>query len=280
MAGAAQYPGSALRLARALDERTKRETLAGRVPALISHPDWQTPAPLVLWMHGRTSRKEIDSGRYLRLIRAGIAVCAIDLPGHGDRYEAVFQEASGTVDLLTRAQSEVDEVVESLFDGPHAAVLDRDRLGIGGISAGGMVTLRRLCEPHDFKCAAVEATTGWLENLYFPEDGGQDRWPVDHEREAVRAIDPMAHLDGFEPVPLLALHSEADDLVPFEGQRRFIDALRDRYVARNASPASVKLVTWPQTGAPQEHLGFGRHSSEAKNIQVEFFTQHLIGASA
>jgi len=34
-------------------------------------------------MHGRTANKELDPGRYLRLIRAGIAVCAIDLPGHG-----------------------------------------------------------------------------------------------------------------------------------------------------------------------------------------------------
>ena len=89
-----------MRLARALDERTKRETLAGDVPALIAHPDWETPSPLVFWMHGRTSRKEIDSGRYLRLIRAGIAVCAIDLPGHGDRYEQRLQEPQGTVDLL------------------------------------------------------------------------------------------------------------------------------------------------------------------------------------
>ena len=185
MGGSTQYPGSALRLARALDERTKRETLAGEIPALIAHPNWERPAPLVLWMHGRTSRKEIDSGRYLRLIRAGLAVCAIDLPGHGDRFEAPLQEAGGTVDLLARAQPEVDRAIAALFDGPHARHLDRERLGVGGISAGGMVTLRRLCEPHGFSCAAVEATTGWLEGLYFPETGGQARWRVEHEREEI-----------------------------------------------------------------------------------------------
>ena len=280
MAGAAQYPGSALRLARALDERTKRETLAGSVPALIAHPDWQTLAPLVLWMHGRTSRKEIDSGRYLRLIRAGIAVCAIDLPGHGERYKAQLQEPQGTVELLSSAQPEVDVVIDELFGGPHAPLLDRQRLGIGGISAGGMVALRRLCEPNGFSCAAVEATTGWLEGLYFPEDKSRTRWPVEHAREAVEPIDPMAHLDGFEPLPLLALHSEADELVPFSVQGRFIDSLREHYKARDAESEMIEMTTWAQTGAPQEHLGFGRYSNEAKNIMVDFFSRHLIGAGA
>lgn len=275
---AASYPGAALKLASALEERTKRETLAGTIPALVTHPDWETPAPLVLWMHGRTSRKEIDSGRYLRLIRAGIAVCAIDLPGHGDRTDEALQSAGGTVDMLTRARPEVDVAIDALLKGPHPAVFDGDRLGIGGISAGGMVTLRRLCEPHAFACAAVEATTGWLEGLYFPDDGGPNRWPVDHARESVEAIDPMAHLNHFEPLPLMAMHSEADELVPFAVQERFIERLREHYKAKGADPGMIELVTWPETGAPQEHLGFGRHAHEAKNTQVDFFKKHLLDA--
>jgi alpha-beta hydrolase superfamily lysophospholipase len=273
------FPGSALKLASSLEERTKRVTLAGTIPALVAHPDWRTPAPLVLWMHGRTSRKEIDSGRYLRLIRAGIGVCAIDLPGHGDRADESLQSAAGTVEMLALAQPEVDVAIEALLDGEHGGVFDRGRLGIGGISAGGMVTLRRLCEPHGFVCASVEATSGWLHGLYFPEDGGQTRWPVDHARDAVEAIDPMAHLEGFEPLPLQALHSEADELVPFAVQVRFIDRLREHYRAKAADPAMIELATWPRTGAPQEHLGFGRVSNEAKNLQVGFFTRHLLGGA-
>lgn len=278
MAGA--FPGSALKLASALEERTKRVTLAGGIPALVAHPDWETPAPLVLWMHGRTSRKEIDSGRYLRMIRAGIGVCAIDLPGHGERPDAALQTAEGTVDMLRLAQPEVDVAIGALLEGEHGGVFDGARLGIGGISAGGMVALRRLCEPHGFSCAAVEATSGWLEGLYFPGDGGQSRWPVDHAGDAVAEVDPSAHLDGFEPLPVLALHSEADELVPFAVQREFIERLREHYKARGADPALIELVTWPQTGAPQEHLGFGRHAHEAKNTQVDFFKKHLLGASA
>jgi len=275
---AGSYPGAALKLASALEQRTKRETLAGGVPSIVAHPDWETPAPLVLWMHGRTSRKEIDSGRYLRLIRAGIAVCAIDLPGHGDRADDALQTASGTVEMLTRALPEVDMTIDALLQGPHASAFDSGRLGIGGISAGGMVTLRRLCEPHGFSCAAVEATSGWLEGLYFPDAGGQHRWPVDHSRHAVETIDPMASLEGFEPLPLLALHSEADELVPFAVQKRFLDQLCEHYETRGTDADMIEMTTWAETGAPQEHLGFGRHSNEAKNLQVDFFKKHLLGS--
>lgn len=273
---AQSYPGSALKLASALEERTKALTLDSRIPALLAHPDWESPAPLVLWMHGRTSRKEIDSGRYLRLIRAGIAVCAIDLPGHGDRFEAHLQTPDRTIDLLIAALEEVDCVVDALRRG-WGGVIDTQRLGIGGISAGGMVALRRLCEPHGFTCASVEATTGWLEKLYFPGEGASRPWPVAHAPYRVREIDPRAHLEGFAPIPLLALHSEADELVPFEGQRQFIEDLRAHYRARGADPGQIELMSWPETGAPQEHLGFGRFSNDAKNAQVGFFARHLLG---
>ena len=58
------------------------------IPALIAHPDWDSvePVPFVIWMHGRTVSKELDPGRYLRWIRAGFGVCAVDLPGHGERF--------------------------------------------------------------------------------------------------------------------------------------------------------------------------------------------------
>ena len=82
-----QLPSSVLALAR-------RVRLPGNVPALLVHPHLDRtsgtvtrPAPVLVWMHGRTVAKELDPGRYLRLARAGIASCALDLPGHGERAE-------------------------------------------------------------------------------------------------------------------------------------------------------------------------------------------------
>lgn len=254
--------------------RRARLARIGEIPVLLAHPDWERPAPTVLWMHGRTATKELDPGRYLRWLRAGIAACAIDLPGHGERLDPEYHTPSRTPDMLAQAVREVDAMVEFLAEPSHRGVFDLDRLAIGGMSAGGMTTLRRLCDEHEFVCAAVEGTTGNLAGLYAPR-AGDPAWPVKHDPAKVAGVDAMQHLHGFRPLPLLALHSEKDRLVPVGVQRRFIETLRGHYVSRGADPALIEFVTWPETGAPDEHVGFGRVSNDAKNLQTEFFAKHL-----
>lgn len=268
-----------------LAERTKRVTL-GPAPAIIAHADWTTPAPVMLWFHGRTASKELDPGRYQRWLRAaadtggpGIAAVSLDLPGHGERATPGSDAPTRTLDILEQAIHEIDHVLASLREVTRREgwPLDLSRLGIGGMSLGGMVALRRLCDPHPFSAAAVEGTAGWLSGMYFPGDFGLSTrpWPVDHPRERVSRLDTAEHLSDFRPIPLLDLHSEADEVVPFEPQRRFIDRLREHYVARGADPSIVELTTWPMTGAPREHLGFGRFGNDAKNLQTEFLRRTL-----
>jgi dienelactone hydrolase len=249
-----------------------------RTPALLAHPDWERPSPVVLWMHGRTVSKELDPGRYLRWLRAGIAACAVDLPGHGERLDPVMQTPRRTLDVIAQMRAEIDGVIAALAAPEYKGIFDLSRVAIGGMSAGGMVTLRRLCDAHPFRCAAVECTTGWLAGLYFPQASGvpaNARWLVEHDPAMVARLDAMNHLETWSPIPLLALHSQADEVVPCVTMERFIDRLRDRYARVNASPDLVEFVTWPSTGAPQEHSGFGRVSNDAKNVQTAFLARHL-----
>ena len=260
-----------------LAERARTVVLAG-VPTLLAHPDWENPAPVMFWMHGRTVTKELDPGRYLRWIRAGIAAVAVDLPGHGQRPGPKLHGPDTTPSVLEQMLGEIDGVLAALRASEFGALFDLTRVGIGGMSAGGMVTLRRLCDEHPFSCAAVESTTGWLSELYDPKETQGRPWPAAHNPKQIHKLDPMLHLEGFRPIPLLALHSEADEVVPFEGMRRFIESLRSHYEAVNAEPEMVELKTWPTTGAPSEHAGFGKVASEAKSLQVEFLTKHLLRA--
>ncbi len=266
------------RLPNALRSQTVFRHLSGaRVPALLAHPDagWMDagarPAarPVVLWMHGRTVNKELDPGRYLRWQRAGIAACAIDLPGHGERLDEAYQQADHTLMLAEQCAGEIDGVVAALSAPEFNGAFDLDRVAIGGMSAGGIVALVRLCRPHRFRAVAVEATTGDFAPMrgraFFVEPWA-DR------------LNPIEHLENWAAIPFLALHSEADEWIPVGAMRSFVGALRERYGALGADPAMIEMHTWPKTGAPYEHYGFGRVSNEAKNLQTEFLARHL-GAS-
>lgn len=251
--------------------------MLGPAPALLMHPDWESEAPVMLWMHGRTASKETDPGRYNRLLRAGVAVCAIDLPAHGERHNPRSEDPNESMEIIDHAVGEIDMILDTLArtDGGR---FNTCCVGIGGMSLGGMVALRRLCNPHDFRCAAVDATCGALGELYFPSDGSPAPWQVSHDRETVAAVDPLQHLEGWKPIPLLALHSKADEIVPWKAQKLFLDRLAEHYEEQGADPSQIEVHAFESTGAPSEHLGFGTHASEAKNLQAEFLAKHLLRA--
>lgn len=265
------------KLPQALGRVARWERLGDDVPALVAHPNWERPAPAVVWMHGRTVNKELDPGRYLRWLRAGIGVVALDLPGHGERFREGAHSPHATLDTLAQMVDEIDSVVASLdVLGPF----DVRRLAIGGMSLGGMCSLRRLCDPHPFVASAVECTTGNLSTLYFGAADDQAEhaarpWPASHDPAEVRPLDPAEHLGGFRPLPLLVLHNELDGIIPIGGQRDFVDRLRTRYEAAGASPDLIEWHAFGETGAPSEHAGFGRFANDAKNNQTEFLVRTL-----
>jgi len=255
--------------------RLAEDVVEGGVPCLLAHPEenwWEmespAPAPVVVWMHGRTVSKELDPGRYLRWVRAGIAACAIDMPGHGEREEPGAGEPDRVLEIAERvARVELDAVVRALGESRWRGAFDVERMGVGGMSLGGMTTMVRLCTEHGFRCATVEAAAGDFRAMTArPAFGGADGTMT----EIAARLNPATHLDGWRPVPFLALHSEKDEWVPVEGIRSFVGALREHYAAQGADAESARLVTWERTGAPYEHVGFGRMSNEAKNVQTEF----------
>lgn len=231
---------------------------------MLVHPDWEagTPVPVLIWMHGRTARKEIDPGRFLRLMRSGIGACAIDLPGHGERYDEALQDPAATLDVVLRMIGEIDEVVDVLGDIP---VFDPERLVIGGMSAGGMVALARLCRKHPFVGATVEATTGSWEHQRHRAMFRS------HEGDTISNVNPIENLAGWREIPVQAFHCVLDEWVGFDGQKLFLDTLRDRY----ERPELIELVSYEETGAPYEHAGFGRMASDAKNRQRDFLLRLL-----
>ena len=86
-----------------------------------------------------------------------------------------------------------------------------------------------------------------------------------HHRPAFGQEENRADLRGYPP--LLALHNLLDEWVDVDGQRFFIEAIRERY----ETPDDVEFHVYTKpTGAPYEHSGFGKFSADAKARQVDF----------
>jgi predicted esterase len=238
------------------------ETDIAGVPCLLVRKD-ETPRPFLFWMHGRTADKELDPGRYLRCVRRGINVCAVDLPGHGSRFDAQLQERDRLLDVILQMASEIDSVLDgvSQFGG-----FDLRRMAIGGMSAGGMIAITRMLQPHKFSAAILESTGGaWEHLLSTPFCEYVDK-------DAFEKVNPMNHLDGWRDIPIIAFHSRQDAWVPFKAESDFIEAIR----MQSSNPEEIELVAFDHTGAPDEHIGFGRESTFVKEVQVDFLARYLL----
>lgn len=233
----------------------------GEVPALLAQRDTR-PRPFLLWIHGRTADKELDPGRYARYLRRGINICAVDLPGHGERYIAAMQEPEAAFDVVNQMASELDAVLENLqfFDG-----FDLERAALGGMSAGGMASILRLNKPHQFRATILEATMG-----QWRRQRGHTMFQALTDEEFA-ALNPADHLSQWAEIPLLAFHSRHDEWVPFAAQEEFIARLKSRYT----NPDLIEFIAFDHTGAPKEHMGFGRQSAFVKEVQVDFLARVL-----
>ena len=253
------------RLPQDLQRRMHRTLVGASVPALLIEAEGPDPTPpMVVWLHGRTATKELDPGRYLRLMRRGISICALDLPGHGERLDADLQRPERVLDIILQMVDELDAAVAEAVTRLHA---DPDRLGIGGMSAGGMVIASRLTRPHPYRCCVLEATTGsWLDQRSRPMFSTRSE-------DELRALDPLNNLDSWRPIPILAAHCRADEWVPWIGQERFLDTVE----ALAPHPGTVERVLYDRTGAPHEHVGFGTHSADVKERELDFFARNLLG---
>src|SRR6185503_8150377 len=130
----------------------------------------------------------------------------------------------------------------------------------------GMAALARLCLPHPFVCASVEATTGSWEHQ-------SDRDMFRHRPvQEIDALNPIRRLEHWRPIPLQAIHSRLDEWVPIEGQAAFIHSLQERY----PDPSMIEFVQYERTGASHEHIGFGSMAADAKDRQAAFFRRWLL----
>lgn len=226
-----------------------RDQLAN-APVLICSRDTPEAAAAhgtILFYHGFTASKEVNRKELHALAEAGYLAVGVDNWGHGERrlpdFEARFADPahweSTFGDLLQHSVVEVPEVIEALAS---RGLLVDGRLGIAGISMGGMIAYGAI--PLDKRIRAIApivASPKWL--------------PTEHWRDLY-------------PCAILSQTAGRDTVVDADEASRFHLALARWYAER---PDRNAWVNYPHS----EHMMRPEDFELAWQRLTQWFNRHL-----
>lgn len=180
---------------------------------------YQQQLPTIFFYHGFLSSKEIYSYFGYTLAKAGFRVILPDALMHGARAES--DQAKCVAHFWRILQNNVEElaVLKDVFVGRGLA--DPARLGVGGVSIGGMTTMAALVKFPWVKVAANLMGSGYFSRLshhLFPAcTAGDSAQREVFEREAapLLSLDITGKAALIADKPLFVWHGEQDDVVPF-----------------------------------------------------------------
>ena len=184
------------------------------VKGLLTMPaNRQTPAPVVIFLHGVGDDKNVD---YIQLgteylVQAGYAVLRIDIANHGERkiHDYDFDLTDGlkywTRDLLTQTVFDLRRSVDFLQTLPE---IDGERIGFFGISLGGIIGTVFCGVDERIKVPVIALAGGGL-NVMFKSQA-----LAEETRVFLSIIDPINFVEKISPRPLLMLNASEDEIVP------------------------------------------------------------------
>jgi len=217
-------------------------------------------APLILEVHGGPALAWGDGyiHEFQALAGQGYAVFAPNprgSAGYGETFcKKILNEWGG--DDFRDLMSGIDHVIAT-------EPVDETRLGIGGISYGGYMTIWAITQTNRFKAAVSRNGISSLPNSSMLSD--QTVWfdlamPGESLRRDRSALTFADHIE----TPLLLLHAENDLRCPFSESLQLFVLLRKRKrtVELVRYPGVSHLLDWPDVGAPKQRVDRLRRTVE------------------
>ena len=204
-----------------------------RIAATIHLPE-QTPAPGVVMCHGFTGHRIAAHFLFVKAARAfceaGLNVLRFDFRGSGES-DGLFREMT--------IGGEIEDALVALEALRSEPTVERDRVGLLGLSLGGLVASCAAGRAGDVRALALWSAVADLEEI------ARSRWEVpadadDIAPDFVREIGPHEIGDGFardslrikplkeiagHPGPVLVVHGTNDQSVPLGDAHRYMDAI-------------------------------------------------------
>jgi acetyl esterase/lipase len=238
----------------------------------------RTSTPAVLWIHGggwEIGDKNGNSGAKF-LANEGFVTASLSYRLSGDSpFPAAIEDCKCAIRFLR---------ANALKYG-----IDPDRIGVAGSSAGGH--LAELVATTD-QSAGLDGDGGWQNmsskvqaaasyfgvsdlTMQFPEDTGQVivkffRGTEKEKPELYRRASPIFYVTKDNP-PLLLVHGEKDDGVPFDQSVRMADAYR-------RTGLTIEFIAVKNAGHDFQHIGDAPISPSVEVIHhrtAEFFNRYL-----
>lgn len=239
------------------------------------------PTPAVLWIHGGGWDHGDKSGHSSAqfLANEGFVTATLSYRLSGDSpFPAAIEDCKCAIRFLRASAPKYG--------------IDPDRIGVAGSSAGGH--LAELVATAD-QSAGLEGNGGWSNvsskvqaavsyygvsdlTMPFPPDTVQVivkflRGTEKEKPELYRKASPIVYVSKDDP-PLLLVHGENDDGVPFDQSVRMADAYR-----RTGPP--VEFIAVKNAGHDFQHIGDDPISPSVEIIHqrtVDFFKHYLVTA--
>jgi len=252
------------------------------VPATIYRPACGGKLPVVFVLHGINCSRHESAPRMPSLAVAGFMCIAIDGFLHGGRREpSVF--SSGLADLaddfaiwvhqtcVSYTARDVSRIIDGLDELPGA---DSARVGVAGVSMGGATSLVLACR--EKRISAVVSIIGptdfWWDVTKIAPGAEQDAWRQHLSPrlcQLVDSLDPMQHMAGIPPKPVLLLNGGKDRWIDFRSVEDFASRLRAQYYGD--CPEKVGCSVEPHVGHQVTDLMWHR--------MIAWFTRYLQGTS-
>ena len=184
------------------------------------------PLPTIIFYHGWQMTKKLVLTQGRRLAAKGFRVVLPDSKHHGERYQAM-----SLVPSLAFWQTIQANLFEFEFIVKHyqkRQLILNDRLGVGGISMGGMTTAALLTHHSEIKTAAcVMGTPDLLAYQNYLQQAliDYDRFvPSDysHLLSWVSYYNLATQPGKLGDRPLFIWHGRQDERVPFESVEQFV----------------------------------------------------------
>ena len=218
----------------------RRRLRAGRdesFESLVLRPSTKPPDggwPVMVFLHGQNSSKEVWADRLARYCVLGLAIVIPDLRGHGDRRIAGL-DPSGAIpvlDYFSILDGTANDVISLIDSTEDAHDLAAGHLGVVGFSMGGQVALAAAVRDPRISALAV---LGGVTDMAPPQASNfpasmpdpvlfHDAW------RQTSLADSLDDLAGDRRI--LFLHGEFDEAAPIAPMRELFELLVPYFAGR------------------------------------------------